>query len=768
MLDRWASLVVRRARTVIAVTLLLTLGFASQLPHLALRFDRDASFPPDDPAVRIDREIRVRFGGRNFVVLVVVPSEGSVWRQDVLTAVRDLTLAIRDLPGVMEHTLVSLAAPSARRVEVTDDGIREEYLMRDVPETAEDIARLRRQVMGDPLLRGGVVTEDERAAVVVADFWPETPAEEIARGLVAASASVASPQIAVHATGEPLFVAASEAYVRTVPFYLGAAVLVMMLVLLAAFRSWQGMLLPLATGLLATLWGLGLMALTGIPLSFWNQSVPTLVVIVAAGHSAQMLKRYAEERETLRDDAAAVELALARIAPVMLAAGGTAAAGFASMAVTGIPGMVDFGVSAAYGIASAVVLELSFMPALRSRLHAVPPTAGRGLDPIFARLAALPGTRRGRALVLAGAATTLLWAVAGVPRLRTAGPVREYLPKGHAVTRDLEVVRAHFPGTVALGILFEGPPGSATTPEALSAMDRLARALAAHPNVARTASLADLVKELNAVFTPGGARDLPADPPLLAQLLFLGRGPGFERFVDRADAHAVLWAYLRSDTPRDVGAVMTLARREAAALPLPPGAKLHVAGGQGPLELALDERVTRGKISTLGILLAVIWSLASLVLRSAVAGIFVVVPLVLAAAVTFGLVAWNGVALDIMTASILATSVGIGADYSIYFLHRLREEQRRGRSLEAALARALDTAGRAVAFVAVAIALGFLVFVVSAYEAFRLTALLTPAGMLASCAAALTVMPAALVALRPAFLLRSRTHGALPDGGRPS
>ena len=60
------------------------------------------------------------------------------------------------------------------------------------------------------------------------------------------------------------------------------------MVLLVSFRTWQGMLLPIATGMLSTVWGLGLMAATGVPLGLVNQSVPTLVVIIAAGYYQQV------------------------------------------------------------------------------------------------------------------------------------------------------------------------------------------------------------------------------------------------------------------------------------------------------------------------------------------------------------------------------------------------------------------------------------------------------------------------------------------------
>src|SRR5579871_3253139 len=728
MLAPLARTVADRPWRVLAATLGATVCLALAAGRLVTRFDPESAFPADDPAVRIDREIRAEFGGRDTVVIAVVPRRGDVWQPDVLRAVQRITLDLRDrVPGVMAQQLVSLASPAVRRVEASDEGIREDYVMREVPETAAEIGRLRDIVRDNPMLRGGVVTEDERAAIVLADFWPGTQADAIAAGVGEALARAAGPSYTLHATGEPLIIAAEHAYLRHVPLYFGGAVGVMMVVLLVSFGTWQGMVLPILTGLLATTWGLGLMALTGVPLGLWNQAVPSLVIIVAAGHSAQMLKRYYEELAAGGDNRAAVVASVAHTGPVMVAAGATAALGFASLALLGVPGMADLGVSAAYGIGGAVVLA----PA-------------------------------GRRTVLGIAMLVLAWAVAGVPRLRTGGTLRDELPAGHPVTRDLDAIRAHFPGTVTMTILFTGPPGSATAAATLAAVDRLAQALGADPDVARTASAADLVKEMNAAIA-GGAWALPADPRLTAQLLFLGRGPAFERFVDRADARTVLWAYLRSDEPAEVARVLARAREAAARLALPAGVAVHVAGGVGPMLLAVEERVTRGKLLNVAAILLVVYAFSSLVLRTPVGGAFVVLPLVLAVAVVFGVLEWGGIRFDVVSATIAPIGVGIGADYAIYFLYRLREERRRGAPVAAALARALETSGRAVLFVALAIALGFTVFAPSPYRAFRLTGLLTPASMLASCLAAITVMPAALLALRPAFLYGRRDPPPVGD-----
>jgi len=234
--------------------------------------------------------------------------------------------------------------------------------------------------------------------------------------------------------------------------------------LLASFRNLQGMLIPMLTATLSTIWGLGLMGHTGIMIDAWNAATPILLIAIAAGHSAQMLKRYIEEVERLDDNRAAVVAATVAMGPVMIAAGGVAALGFAALALTGIPAIAGFGLACAYGIGSAVLLEMTFIPALRSLLPAPRRRAPKG--GITGRILDLLERSildRGGRPVLIATAVVLALACAGAAQIRAYGSTREYLARGSIPLVHLEEIERHFPGTVTMSVLYDGPPQSATS-----------------------------------------------------------------------------------------------------------------------------------------------------------------------------------------------------------------------------------------------------------------------------------------------------------------
>ena len=754
--ERYVRFVVRFRWLVLVVVAGLTLAVASGMAKLHTEFDIEKSLPANHPFVQVDKEIRAAFGGRRLVIVAIVPRQGDVWQTPVLEIVRDFTLGALRLPNIMAQNVVSLAAPAVRTVEESGGAIKVDYLMRDVPQTAADIATLRAKVEGDPAFRGMLVTPDQQAAIVVLDFFEGSEQSwRVASDIIGLVDQFHDRGVDIYLAGEPTFALVELEQTSLLTRRIPATFLVIALMLLISFRSLQGMFIPMLTATLTTVWGLGLQGHTGIAIDGWNAAVPILLIAVAAAHSAQMLKRYIEEVVRTGDNTAAVIESTVKIGPVMVAAGATAALGFASLALFGVTSIANFGLSCAYGIASAVLLELTLIPALRAVLPApkrVPPDGGV----TAAVLASLERgiLRNGGRAIFIGTGVALALAVVGIARIRTFGPTREYMPKDSLARRHLEAIEQHFPGTVTMTILYDGPAGSAKSIPVLQHMAALQAELEKSPLVLRTASFADLVKTLHKTFAsdvPDPYR-IPDDQELVSQLVFLGDSPAFERFTDRAQAKSVVTAYLRDDDSARVGPLVRGIERWVAAHPAPEGVKVLIAGGAGPTVLAINEHTTYGKLVNMVVVLIAIYAVSSTIMRSATGGLYVICPIVITTVLLFGFLGWSGIKFDMGSSSVIAMASGIGADYAIYFLYRLREERRRTESDAVAFSRALQTSGRAVLFVAASIGAGFSVMAWSPYLGMRLFGGLMPLAMGLSCMAALSIMPVLVLRTRPRFI----------------
>jgi len=765
-LERYARFLTRHAWAVLVAVAVVTAALVVGIGRLRVEIDIEAGLPANHPFVQIDNRIRREFGGRNTMIVAIVPRAGDVWRSEVLDVVQQMTLAALRLQDVMVQNVVSLAAPSVRYAEERGGTIRVDYLMRDVPETPEEIAALRARLEDDPQLRGVLVTPDQRAALLMLDFWEGVSAQDAFTRTTSLVEPFRDRPLDFYFAGNPMFMQTDQDQSREIAWRIPFTFLVIAGMLLLSFRSVQGMLVPMLTATLSTVWGLGLMGYSGIVIDGWNVAVPILLIAVAAAHSAQMLKRYGEEVERSHDNRAAVIASTVAMAPVMVAAGLTAALGFASLALFGVRSIGNFGLSCAYGIASAVLLEMTFIPALRSLLPAPRRVPGEG-GPTHWLLSTLHGAifrAQGRS-ILVGTLLVLAVAALGAVFIRTYGSTREYMPPGSMARVHLEEIEKHFPGTITMTILYEGPPGSARTLELVTHLAALQDEIGRDPLVLRTTSLADLVKALHKVFNADDPQPyrLPDSQELLAQLMFLGDSPAFERFTDRALGKALLVAFLRDDDSARVGPLVGHAQAWVAAHPPPAGVRVLIAGGVGPTILAINEHTTHGKLLNTLVVLCAIYLVSSLMLRSPLGGLYVISPIVATVAILFGVLGWTGIRLDMGSASIIAMAAGVGADYAIYFLYRLREERARLPTDEAAFGAALHTSGRAVLFVAASIGAGFSVLGFSKFLGMRLFGTLMPIAMGVSCLAALSIMPVLVLRTRPTFVFgRTADPAAAP------
>lgn len=168
--------------------------------------------------------------------------------------------------------------------------------------------------------------------------------------------------------------------------------------------------------------------------------------------------------------------------------------------------------------------------------------------------------------------------------------------------------------------------------------------------------------------------------------------------------------------------------------------------------IALNETMVHGKVENLIQIACITTFITALLLRSLIGGLLVLLPLACAALMNLGLMGLTGIWLTMGTAAISAMAVGIGADYAIYFIFRVREEYRKGGELREAVATALTTSGKAIAYVATAVAGGYLCLVLSGFKVHVLLGVLVALTMVTCCLGTVAFLPAVLVRIKPRFL----------------
>jgi predicted RND superfamily exporter protein len=685
---RYVEWVIRHRALVIGLAALISGALASQITQLRVIIDPNTMLPQDHPYVAATNLVEKTFGSKYIVVVGITPKQGDIFSAEVLSKVKRLTTAVLGARGVVKERVLSLSAGRAKSITGAADGIEVRPLMEAVPQTPQEMDALRRSIRANPVYVNTIVSDDGRTAAIIAEFRDQAGGfRDLVKEVRQIIEQERDAAVDITLGGLPVFLAEVEIYSQRIALLFLIAVLIVGLIHYEAFRTVQGLILPLVTALLAVIWGLGIMRLAGVPMDVFNGTTPILILAVAAGHAVQILKRYYEEfhriSATMRlappeANRAAVVESVTRIGPVMLTAGSVAALGFLSLAVFEIATIRTFGVFTGLGILSALILEMTFIPALRSLL----PAPGRReshreserrvWDRITEAIAGWVIGPRRRLIYAALACLLLLWS-GGVARVTMNNSVKSYFFEHLSFQRDDRALNDRLGGTNTLYLLVETPGQDAIKdPQVLRAMQTTQKFLEQQPYVGKTISLADFVKRMNrAMHDDDPAYDrIPESRELISQYLLLysmsGEPGDFDSYVDYGYQSANIWVFLKTDSS---AVLQTLIARLHDFIPTQFSDRIRIKiGGSVAQTAALNEVMVRGKILNIVQIGGVILLITSVVFRSVVAGLLVLVPLLLAVLANFGLMGLLGIQLNIGTSLISAMAVGIGADYAIYLI----------------------------------------------------------------------------------------------------
>ena len=255
---KYAETIVRLRWIVLAVTLALTFGLALHIKGLRLDNNPDLWSPQNHEFVKTTHTLEKLFGGRTFTIIGVVPKHGDVYTPEILAKVRHIQDAVLAIPNAVKHNVVSLAARRVKDIQGTADGMVVRDMMERVPQTPAELEAMRHAIERNPIYVNALVSPDGKGAAVVADF-KVTQADGAFAPLYEKLQSIVErergPDVDIYIGGQPAEAANFEYAMQKMPLFFGIAFLIIMLVQWFAFRSFQGMLLPMATAVLSVIWG---------------------------------------------------------------------------------------------------------------------------------------------------------------------------------------------------------------------------------------------------------------------------------------------------------------------------------------------------------------------------------------------------------------------------------------------------------------------------------------------------------------------------------
>jgi len=762
-----------RPKLVVVLGIIGILGMGGFIPTLVKDTTPEAFVPPTSPAIVNRDRAKEIFGLADPMAIAVIDTrEHGIYNPQTLALVQELTDTIIDREGIDPDRVTSLATEN--NISGSEYGMEVDPFWDYLPETLEEAAAVRTAIDGFPLYQGTLVSRDGKATIILAELIDgQKYAPQIYKDLLQLTQTMETPEgVEIHVAGQGAVTGYLAAYIASDAARMNPlAALMISLVLLLAYRSFRGVLLPNVVVAATAAGGIGMMAATGTAFYVITNSLPVILIGIAVADSIHILGQYYEELAH-RPDASGRELAIRTMVkmwrPVTLTSI-TTIAGFAGLSIaSNMPPMVYYGIFANVGIAVAWLYSLTFLPAALTLMKPKPSpsfkpdqisTGGDFSARMMTRLG-LMATRHHR-ITLTFAAALSVVAFYGALKIEHNDERLRVFQKSEPVSIADAKLNEYFDGTYYLDVVVETPnKEDLFKPEILAKVQALQEFMKTLPRVENVTSIIDYLKQMNRVINEGRQEEyrLPDSAEAVAQYFLLystSSDPSdFEEEIDYDYRLALVRGSMKIDqfqlnrpTVQKLEAYIENEFNEPGVI------SGEMSGAVFLSYIWISPMAIEHFIGT-AVALVMVLLAACLVFRSVPLGILATTPVIFAVLLVYAVMGYFNIWLGIGETMFAAIAIGLGIDFATHTLDRLRgliqEQAAKGEiDFDAAVAQLYPSTGRALFFNFLALAMGFGLLMFSYVPPLNRFGILVAFAVFAAFFGSQTILPSLVKVLKP-------------------
>ncbi len=770
-------------KIVLGLILAVTLSFSTQLPQLRIYTDFSDLLPQNHPYIKTYNRIKETFGGANSIVMAIEVEQGTIFNDQTLSLIYQATQGIDSVPSVNHNLLSSLTHRTSRNVFLTPEGSiasKPYYDAQKPTHTAQELEELRKNVLANPRIFGLLVSPNLKAALIKAPLnegsidYAKTFAE-----LQKVRAQIARPGHKVYLTGNPVLTGYVYTYLNQIVAILAWTLVLLASLLIVYFRRFYGVALPLLGIALSTIWGLGFMALLGFNLEPLSLPIPFLISARATSHGVQLVARYYEEFAVTHNGKLAARNALdALFRPGSLAIV-VDALGIAVIVLGAAPVNWKLGISAGFW-ALSVIFTVQFMIPLALTILPQPRKFENKNQAIRSMLGFLwqriGGSTQRSATILAVAGVVMAAGVVVAPgvQIGETEPGSPILHRNHDYNLSTTAINELFPGSEELHIVARtGEAGGIRRPDVLHAIEAFQAQMLLDPGLGGTKALPTMIRAVNRLThnndprwgqIPDGVNEVGG---LMYAYLVSSPIPGaLKEFVNIDENEADMVFYYKDHQASTINQAVAHANEASAKLGGVKDLSIELGGGIIGVTAAANEALHKDHMIIIPTVLLVAFVLVMAYYRSLHAGWLMVLPMLFSTVLTYAFMASRNIGVSVNTVPVIAVGIGVGIDYAVYFMNRIREEMARVPDIRQATLNAVSTTGYAVSFTALTLIAGVILWIFMSDLRFQSDAATLLSFMLiVNAIAAMLIVPAWCVVFKPHFVVATHydSEGVLEE-----
>lgn len=701
------------SRLVLASLALVMVFLAFSATQLQFDYDFEKFFPQEDDGLEFYKKYRETFENDNDFIIVGVVNKQGLFNSTFFTQLQEFTDELKTLPHLREV----ISPLELKYIEVNPMGLgfRERpFFHPQQPELyREDSLRL--LSTKEPIAE--MVSLENKAMIVVIkniQLISKEKSDELATALqeVVDRYSFDEVNVIGKIVGQQTYIQIMKIEFIT---FMGISIFILIIFLIVAYRALWGVIIPLATVMLAVIGSLGFMQLSGTSLNMMTTLLPVIMLVVGMSDVVHLVSKYLEEIRYKRTKEVALKNMLKKVGVATFLTSITTALGFVTLIGIDMEPIRVFGLFTAVGVLLAFVLSILFIPSIFmlikkpfiTQANRIQNGWERGLGKIFLLL-----SRNSKKVLWIYAAITVL-ALIGASRIHYNYFLMQDLGEEQPLMKELRFFQKNFGGIRPFELaVFPQGDGSLTDYEVMKEVEKLEHYLDTVYQVNQMIGPTFPFKFINKTLRNGKDKfyKLPENEK---RYNYLKRQ--LEIFDDKEE-----WKLIISEDKKlgrisgrliDPGSAEIEARNKALNTFFQNSINQELLGykltGTTVIVDESSQYVTKNIIIGLLVAFGLIAISMGILFGSIKMALLSLIPNMFPILLTAGFIGFTGIELNMMTAIVFTIAFGIAVDDTIHFLSRYRQEMKLGRNPLFALRRTFISTGKAIIVTSIILLGGF-------------------------------------------------------------
>ena len=554
-------------------------------------------------------------------------------------------------------------------------------------------------------------------------------------------------------------------------FTFGVAVFFMFVLILSLiFRQFRWVVIPLTSAGLSALFTTGLISWLGWKVTVVSANFIALLMIIGISLTVHLVVRYREITSNFNDlsHEDALKKTLSQMFLPCLYTALTTMVAFASLIISDIRPIIDFGLLMVLSISIAFIVSFVFFGSLSSlmgkNLKDTQIDYSSGFTTWINSLVV-----RFKNLILLISLLAFIFAFVGINKLSVENKFIDYFKPSTEIYKGLSLIDKKLGGTAPLDIIISAPKEDINLEDDFDDFDDFGIETDEYgywfnsQNLGRLEEIHDYLEgrpEIGKVLSVSSATKLAEivkgeklDDLELALL---------RKVLPEDINNQLLSSYISDDdnqvrlSARVIESLDGLNRKnliEEVKKDLVNNFELNedqfYLSGISVIYNNLLQSLFQSLIGSLLIVFTAIFLMFIVLFRSFYMALIAMIPNLLSAASVLGIIGWSGIPIDIMTVTVAAISIGIGVDNTIHYVHRFLKEFEQEQNYDIAIKNSHSTIGRAMFYTSLTIVLGFMILVSSNFNPSVFFGIFTSFSMIVAILAALMLLPVLIRHLKP-------------------